>query len=203
LFLPGSPYRSDKLLRATASVPIEPNPSELARFSKALAMTTVSDEDYYEKHAAMLGKVSLAWNDVHSMVFAIFADLTGMSWERAEAIFFSLKADQAQRDITLAVMADVLSTENDLPLKELGTALLGQIGSLAGERNVATHAMWVTLLPTRTVIVHPDLKRPKLLKEDFRTQFENLTTKLRKLFRELLLFRNAVRVHLKLPAPTR
>jgi hypothetical protein len=36
------------------------------------------------------------------MVFSIFHDLSGMSWTNTQAVFFSLKADSAQRDITVA-----------------------------------------------------------------------------------------------------
>jgi len=38
---------------------------------------------------------------------------------------------------------------------------------------------------------------PKKLKPDFKSQFENLTRRLRKLFRELLNYDAALRVHLE------
>jgi hypothetical protein len=159
----------------------------------------ITEDEYHTRHAALIGGVSLAWNDVHSMVLFIFADLSGMPWERAEAVYFALKADQAQRDITIALIQTVLASENDRPLRELGSKLMGQIGGLAGDRNLANHAMWVTMHPSREIVPHPYVSRSKLVKEDYEAQFSVLTQRLRKLFRELLDFRSAVRVHLGLP----
>jgi hypothetical protein len=39
---------------------------------------TINDEDYQSEHAAMLGRVSLAWNDCHMAGFTIFYDLSGI-----------------------------------------------------------------------------------------------------------------------------
>jgi hypothetical protein len=44
----------------------------------------VSDEEYQNEHAAMLGRVTLAWNDCHSTVFTIFHDLSGMTCAHRE-----------------------------------------------------------------------------------------------------------------------
>jgi hypothetical protein len=94
-------------------------------------------------------------------------------------------------------MNEVLNADNDRPLLEHGTQLLGRLAGLAGERNVATHTMWVTVMPHREVRPHPALPRPKILKDDFKSQFASLTTKLRDLFRELWRHHAALRVHLE------
>jgi hypothetical protein len=143
-----------------------------------------------------LGHVTLAWNDCHSMVLDIFHTLSGLSWGKAQAVFLALKSDHDRREITLVLMAEVLNTENDQPLREQGTKLLGQLAGLAGERNLATHTMWITVMPQREVRPHPALRRPKNLKADFKSQFTSLTTKLRGLFRDLLRHHAALRVHL-------
>lgn len=158
---------------------------------------TITDDKYYDEHAALLGHVTLAWNDCHNMVLSIFHGLSGVSWGKAYAIFLALKSDHDRREITLALMKQVLDTENDEPIREFGTRLLGQLAGLAGERNLATHTMWVTVFPSREVRPHPALPRPKNLKEDFKSQFANLTTNLRNLFRELLKCDAALRVHLE------
>src|SRR5262245_9976843 len=54
-------------------------------------MTADNDDKYYEEHAALLGHVTLAWNDCHSIVLSIFHTLAGVSWENAYAIFLALK----------------------------------------------------------------------------------------------------------------
>lgn len=158
---------------------------------------TEDDDRYYDEHAALLGHVTLAWNDCQSMVLEIFHVLSGMNWDKSTAVFLALKSDQSQRDITLALLATALNRDSDKPMRDLGTTLIGQLGSLAGQRNAATHTMWITVMPGRKVEPHPALPRPKTLKEDFKTQFEVLTQKLRQLFRELLKFSAALRVHLE------
>ena len=52
---------------------------------------TVSDADYYNEHAALLGHVTLAWNDCHYMVLSIFHILSGLSWSDAHTKFLALK----------------------------------------------------------------------------------------------------------------
>jgi hypothetical protein len=162
------------------------------------AMSDTEDEDrYYKEHAALLGHVTLAWNDCQSMILNIFHELSGMSWDKSTAVFLALKSDQSQRDITVALMMSTLYRANDKPIREFGTSLVGQLGKLAGQRNAATHTMWVTVMPLRTVEPHPALPRPKNLLPDFKSQFENLTENLRKLFRELMNFHAALHVHLE------
>jgi hypothetical protein len=157
---------------------------------------TVTEDKYYKDHAALLGHVTLAWNDCHYMVLRIFHILSGVSWERAYAVFLALKSDHDRREIALALMKEVLNTKNDQAMRERGTELLGQLATLAGERNLATHTMWATEMPQREVRPHPALPRPKNLKDDFNSQFSDLTTKLQTLFRELVLYHAAFRAHL-------
>jgi hypothetical protein len=166
----------------------------------------ITDENFYNEHAALLGHVALAWNDCHSVVLSIFHTLSGVSWQNASSIFLALKSDHDRRETTLALMDQVLSTDNDRTIREWGTQLLGQLGNLGYEGTVATHTMWVTVMRQRKISPNPDLpKPPKHLKEDFKSQFSKLTTNLRDLFRELLLHHSALRVHLeqrKQPATT-
>jgi len=59
-------------------------------------MTTVADDKYYEEHAALLGRVTLAWSDCHHIVLSVFHTLSGVSWEKAYAIFLALRSDRAR-----------------------------------------------------------------------------------------------------------
>ena len=68
-------------------------------------------EKQYDEHAALVGHVTLAWSNIHSEVFAIFSLLCGMEGRRSEAIFFALKSDASQRDITLAIINEVVSEQ--------------------------------------------------------------------------------------------
>jgi hypothetical protein len=160
-------------------------------------MTADNDDKHYEEHAALLGHVTLAWNDCHSIVLSVFHTLSGVSWAKASAIFLALKSDHARREITLELMKQVLNTKNDEPMRELGTELLDKLGKLAGERNLAIHTMWVTVLPESEVQPHPALPRHKKLKQDFKSQFSKLATDLRHLCHELMKFEGGLRVHLE------
>jgi hypothetical protein len=165
---------------------------------------TISEDKFLEDHAALLGHVTLAWNDCHYMVFLIFHTLSGLSWEQASAEFFEQDSDNNRRDITLKHMRKVLKTKNDKALLTLGTRLFDELKQLAGERNAATHTMWVTVMPDREFFpdappeIQPHRHLPsKNLKADFKSQFSNLTTNLRELFRQLLDYEAAVHTHLK------
>jgi len=171
--------------------------SALAQPTHGSGGSMITDDEYYSEYAALLGRVTLAWNDCHSMVLLIFHTLSSLSWTRAHSTFLALKSDHDRREITLELMKEVLSTDNDKSIRELGTQLLGQLAGMAGERNLATHTMWVTVMPRREIKPQPDLPRPKNLKEDFRTQFSTLTTDLQQLFRVLLQFNAALCIHLE------
>jgi len=160
-------------------------------------MTAVSDDKNFEEHAALLGHVTLAWNDCHSIVLSVFHTLSGVSWGKASAIFLALKSDHARREITLELMKQVLNTKNDEPIRKLGEQLLRKLGKVAGERNLATHTMWVTVLPEREVQPHPALPRHKKLQEDFKSQFSKLATDLRHHCHELMKYEGGLRVHLE------
>ena len=160
-----------------------------------------------EEHAALLGRVTLAWNDCHYMVLWIFHTLSGVSWEKACATFFEQNSDHNRRGITLTRMKEALNTKNDELMLEKGTELLDNLTNLAVERNLATHTMWAsapihtmwtTGTPKNEIRPHPAVPRPKNLEEDFKSQFTSLTTKLGSLLRELVLYENALAVHLEI-----
>ena len=59
--------------------------------------------EFLEDHAALLGHVTLAWNDCHYEVLSIFHTLSGISWEKASAMLLALKSDHERREVTLAL----------------------------------------------------------------------------------------------------
>src|SRR4051794_25955931 len=96
------------------------------------------DEDrFYNEHAALLGHVTLAWNDCQSMIMQIFHTLSGTTWGHSSAVFLALKSDQSQRDITIALLRAVLDRADDDAMRQHGTSLVSQLGNFAGERNAA------------------------------------------------------------------
>lgn len=171
--------------------------SKAIRFKPILTNELVSNpvtgdqtdlEEQYAAHAALVGHVTLAWSNIHSQVFRIFALLCGLNGRRSEAVFFALKSDASQREITLAVINESLSE----PLRKKGAVIFGRINGLAGERNLAAHTMWATLMPAGKIIPDPSVRKPPRLKDDFEQQFQSLIGKLRELFRELMRFNQEI-----------
>jgi hypothetical protein len=160
-----------------------------------------------EEHAALLGRVTLAWNDCHYLVLLIFNTLADEGWEKACSTFFEQTSDHNRRGIAQTRIKEVLNTKNDEQMREKGTQLLDKLAKLAVERNLATHTMWASVpiqtmwtvgAPKNEIRPHPAVPMPKNLEQDFKSQFTSLTTKLGSLLRELDLYENALAVHLEI-----
>jgi hypothetical protein len=156
------------------------------------------DPTYYTEHAASIGRVTIAWNECQETVFHIFFLLSGMTWENAQAVFFALKSDATQREITIALLPASLATTNDEALRKKLTCLLNTLGRLSGQRNAATHQMWLVDAEKRSIHPHPSMPKRKLLNQDFKAQFEVLACNLSGLYLRLNAFADALRVHLEL-----
>jgi hypothetical protein len=87
-----------------------------------------------------IGKITLAWNDLHFFIFAIFWRLNSNHALRSSAIFFSVQADRTQRNMTAALIK--LELEQVPLLRDAAIAILNEIGKTAGRRNDLVHAMW-------------------------------------------------------------
>jgi hypothetical protein len=161
-----------------------------------------------EDHAALLGRVTLAWNDCHYMVLVIFNTLSDEGWEKVCTTFFEQPSDHNRRRITQTRIKEVLNTKNDEPIRKKGTQLLDALDKLAKERNLATHTMWASVpihtmwtvgTPKNEIRPHPAVPKPENLEWDFESQFKSLTTKLGSLLRELELYESELAVHLEIP----
>jgi len=122
--------------------------------------------------ALAIGKVTMAWNGAQHMLFLIFQEISGMKHEAAEAVFFTLKSDAAQRDIVAAaaqvVWADPKEAANLAELK----SLIKRLGKHAEKRNETVHTMWEALftwddtMMKRSVVLMPRLS-PKTMASAF------------------------------------
>jgi hypothetical protein len=144
-----------------------------------------------------IGRVAAGWVDVNYLIYLLFVDFSGMPSEQAKDVFFALKADYAQRDITLAAGQAALAKHPDL--WESFRRLIKEIGGLAGERNAAVHtmwslhwdALWPMAFPTFKVGPACNTKPPGKLREDFQIQFKELSVALHKHVRNEYRKRNA------------
>lgn len=147
-----------------------------------------------EQLVAMIGRITVSWGDIHYAIFQLFVELTGIPNALAETIFFKLRSDATQREITEAAAKHVLSEE----LFDRVTAVFKQIGCIAGERNVVVHAMWATHYPSGHVTPNPWVQGPRLLrKQEFDKQFAELEDKLKDLFREVLRLQPDIKAHVE------
>lgn len=88
----------------------------------------------------------MAWNGAQEMLFLLFQRLTMAKPDISEGIFFALKSDAAQRDITIAAAKGALKgEENEATLKAIKSAIK-RLGNLASERNETVHTMWHWLI---------------------------------------------------------
>jgi hypothetical protein len=130
-----------------------------------------------EERAALIGKVTIVWNICQSLVYSIFHRLTGMARPNSRAVFFSLKADTAQRDITLALAQSELSDQPQLLAKIVH--VIHRLNQLSTERNAAIHTMWAILDPKEGLRPHPQVTHNKTLDiNDPWGQFDRLLDKL-------------------------
>jgi hypothetical protein len=97
-------------------------------------------QDLMTEHAQLIGSVVIAYNKVQWVIFVLFVALSGMPAEEARDIFFALKSDRLQRDITLAAGKTALAEHP--ALWERFETILENINELAGERNAAVDTMW-------------------------------------------------------------
>jgi hypothetical protein len=148
----------------------------------------------YDDHASIVGMVAVSWNGAQESLYLMFVVLMGLRKPEAEAIFFTLKADSAQRDITRELAKAVLAHNADL-LKRT-TEAINAFDRLAGERNAAIHTMWHASIGEGTVRPSPHAKRHGALRPDHRTQFLQLTHKLADLEGELFDLAREIQQHL-------
>ncbi|MDA8390886.1 MAG: hypothetical protein M0Z76_09200 [Gammaproteobacteria bacterium] len=103
-------------------------------------MFPLSGTNSYMAACNLLGSITIIWNDAHEQVFKLFWYFSGMSKEQAEAVFFSLRADSAQRDIAKAVIEKHPDYPNEH--KEHALDWIRNLSKKSGERNAITHTMW-------------------------------------------------------------
>lgn len=88
-----------------------------------------------------IGKITIAWNDLHFFVLAIFSEMNNRDPLKSAAIFFAVQADRTQRNMTEALIKE----DSQMPplLKQAAIDTLNDIGRTAGRRNDLVHAMWI------------------------------------------------------------
>jgi hypothetical protein len=137
----------------------------------------------YDKYALAVGRANIAWNDVQSEIFHLFRLMSRMDWLAADAVFFAIRTDSAQRDMTAALAKHALALRpNDLA-DVLGT--LNEVGKLAAERNAAIHTAWYIEGDSETARPYMRVRPPKAIQDDALGQFGTLEFRLAHLLIEI------------------
>lgn len=146
--------------------------------------------EIYDKLALKIGRANMVWNDVHMEIFLLFKELSGMNFHNAEAVFFSIRTDSAQRDMTLALAKSALW--NQPSQFDQIKSTINLVGKLASERNAAIHMAWIVNdgsdrpSPYLRVNPHPGLK------DDAIAQFDALESALIDIFLKLSKIRKSL-----------
>jgi hypothetical protein len=129
----------------------------------------------WREHAAIVGGVTLAWNQCVFRLLQVFVHLTGIESPVADAIFFGTLSDSGQRRMIQRVSECVCL--DDRYVKSLG-ALLARIDKASSGRNLAAHTVFgVTAFDPASgawgpkVVPALDPPQDKRLREDFAAQF--------------------------------
>lgn len=146
-------------------------------------------EKEWQEHAALVGAVTLAWNQTVHQLLRVFCHLTGLESPLAEAIFFSPQSDSAQRNLIKRVAAAVGLADGD---RKTLDKLLKRLEVASRGRNLATHMIFgITAFDQDTGIwgpkVVPSLTPPQdsRLEADFTAQFRKVEHELAAIHRDL------------------
>jgi hypothetical protein len=169
----------------------------MKKINLSQSMTRYSSAKSYGDHAALICRVTIKWNTVQMMVYLLFRQLCKLPSDQAQAIFFGLKADSAQRDITRDLAAVVLAPHK--ALADRTKTAISNLDRLAGERNAAVHTMWAVMSLEGDVTPVPGLRHHGKLEKDFTSQFQRLERDLSTLLEQFLELRNDIAAQASLP----
>lgn len=149
----------------------------------------VFGEAEWQKHAALVGSVTLAWNRTVHQLLRVFTHLTGVESPVADAIFFSPQSDSGQRRLIKRVAKAVgLSVDH----RETLNKLLRRLDEVSTKRNLAAHVIFgITAFDQATgtwgpkVVPVLDPPQDDRLHEDFTRQFSEAERTLGGIYNEL------------------
>lgn len=136
-----------------------------------------------DKDAQLIGHVTMIWNMAQHAVFVLFQAVSELPSDAAQAVFFTIRQDSAQRDVTLALCEAVLIKDDADILAAIRNAIT-RLNKLSGERNAAVHTIWnVSEIKERGFLrPNPSIRfHSKKLGPDVRRQFQDLYTELARL----------------------
>jgi hypothetical protein len=132
-------------------------------------------------HAELIGRVTIAWNDLHRVIGQLFEEFSES--EAAKQRYWAVRSDAGQRNLAFAAGMAALRL---LPeLRQRFETTMKEIDALAGDRNAALHTYWTRTFPDREIGPHEQVPKQGRLRDDFAAQFTELVSKLSRYQTEL------------------
>ncbi len=136
--------------------------------------TAKVEVDPIAAHAELIGRVTIAWNDLHRVIGELFEEFSDS--EAARQRYWSVRSDAGQRNLAFAAGMAALRLFPEL--RQRFETTMVEIDRLAGDRHAALHTYWTRKFPDRKIGPHEQVKRHGRLRDDFVKQFTELVKKL-------------------------
>jgi len=137
-------------------------------------MAAREDVDPIAAHAELIGRVAIAWNDLHRVIGQLFEEFSDS--EAAKQRYWAVRSDAAQRNLAFA--AGVAALRKLPNLRQRFETTMKEIDALAGDRNAALHTYWTRTFPDRKIGPHEQVPKHRQLRDNFVAQFTELVSKL-------------------------
>lgn len=123
----------------------------------------------------------------HWLIFEMFRLILKMDRDEASGLYYTLRADTAQRDLTLVVLSDRLKSVSELELLGRIKSAFDIVGRCSGRRNGFIHTSWAMEFGTQEFVPGSGMKlHPKLRPTDILGQAGDLIDELVDINRTLL-----------------
>lgn len=146
--------------------------------------------------AGWIGGMTIQWNECQSEIFIMFHEALGADILKSQALFFTLRNDGTQRDVTAALLRVALYQHPDLADRAVRT--INDFAKIAGKRNDFIHAIWHYPAGTDAAKVWLDARK-NLKGKDPIEEIKKLIGELEAMFTTLTALRIDVELALKEP----
>jgi hypothetical protein len=144
--------------------------------------------------APLVGKATIAWNDLQFAILSIFFTVLPCPRELSEALFFSIKSDRAQREMVRAAVEHVVAPIDAMLAKKITDLFVKIEKKQYKRRNSAVHAMWMIRLETQEPAIYQEkdhLSKKGSLKE-IKKELEAMTVDFMEIANDLFEHKHAL-----------
>ncbi len=123
----------------------------------------------------LIGVIAHESSFAHWLVFEMFRIALKMDREEASGLYYALRADSGQRDLTVSVLEDRLAAPEYSELLARVKKTFTELGKASGRRNGFIHTPWAMRYSSLEFVASHGAKlHPKLLPTDIIGQAEKL-----------------------------